>query len=34
MALGQFAIQTAIYSRLNNDSNLTNTLGAGVYDEV
>jgi len=34
MALGQFAIQTALYSRLNTDSNLTNTLGAGVYDEV
>ena len=34
MALGQFAIQSAIYSRLNNDSTLTNSLGAGIYDEV
>ena len=34
MALGQFAIQSAIYSRLNGDSNLTNTLSAGIYDEV
>ena len=34
MALGQFAIQTAIFSRLKNDSNLTTTLGAGVHDEV
>tara|TARA_Y100001970_G_C14226585_1_gene856057 strand:- start:1243 stop:1650 length:408 start_codon:yes stop_codon:yes gene_type:complete len=34
MAIGQFALQTAIYSRLNTDSTLTNTHGAGVYDEV
>ena len=34
MAIGQFALQTAIYSRLNNDATLTNTHGAGVYDEV
>ena len=34
MSTGQFALQSAIYSTLNNDSNLTSTLGAGVYDEV
>ena len=34
MSIGQFALQTAIYSTLNSDSNLTSTLGAGVYDEV
>ena len=32
MALGQFELQTAIYSRLNGDSTLTGT--AGIYDEV
>ena len=34
MSIGQFALQTTLYSTLNNDSNLTTTLGAGVYDEV
>ena len=34
MSIGQFALQSAIYSRLNSDSNLTSTLGVGVYDEV
>jgi len=34
MSIGQFALQTAIYSTLSNDSNLTSTLGAGVFDEV
>ena len=34
MSIGQFALQSTIYSTLNNDSNLTSTLGAGVYDEV
>jgi len=34
MAIGQFALQSAIYSRLNGDNTLTSTHGAGVYDEV
>ena len=34
MSLGNFALQTAIYSTLNGDSNLTSTLGASVYDDV
>ena len=34
MAIGQFALQSAIYSRLNGDTTLTSTHGAGVYDEV
>ena len=34
MSIGQFALQEAIYTRLNTDNTLTSTLGAGVYDEV
>tara|TARA_B100000519_G_scaffold96656_2_gene84101 strand:- start:2626 stop:3033 length:408 start_codon:yes stop_codon:yes gene_type:complete len=34
MSLGNFALQSRIYSTLNGDSNLTSTLGAGVFDEV
>ena len=34
MTVGQFSLQTALYTKLNSDSNLTSTLGAGVYDEV
>ena len=34
MALGQFALQSAIYSRLSSDSTLTSTLGAAVVDEA
>ena len=34
MSIGQFALQTAIYSTLSNDNTLTSTLGAGVYDDV
>jgi hypothetical protein len=34
MSIGQFALQSAIYSTLNSDSNLTSTLGAGVFDDV
>ena len=34
MSIGQFALQTTIYSTLSNDNTLTNTLGAGVFDEV
>lgn len=34
MSVGQFALQTAIYSKLNTDSNLTTTLGCAVFDEV
>jgi len=34
MSIGQFALQSAIYSTLSNDNNLTQVLGAGVYDEV
>ena len=34
MTIKQFALQEAIYTRLNNDSTLTSTYGASVYDEV
>jgi len=34
MSIGQFALQSSIYSTLANDNNLTQVLGAGVYDEV
>ena len=34
MTVGQFPLQTALFSKLNSDSNLTSTLGAGVYDDV
>ena len=34
MSIGQFALQTTIYSTLSSDNTLTNTLGAGVFDEV
>ena len=34
MTIGQFNLQTIIYSTLSGDSNLTSTLGAGVYDDV
>ncbi len=34
MSVGQFALQSTIYSTLNNDNTLTSTLGAGVFDEV
>lgn len=34
MSIGQFALQTTIYSTLANDNTLTSTLGAGVFDEV
>ena len=34
MSIGQFALQTTLYSTLANDNTLTSTLGAGVYDEV
>jgi|TARA_Y100000114_G_C11596692_1_gene248377 hypothetical protein len=34
MSTGSFALQEAIYSRLNSDSNLTSTLGASIFDEV
>ena len=34
MTIGQFALQSSIYSTLSNDNNLTQVLGAGVYDEV
>lgn len=30
----QWTLQQAIYDRLNDDSNLTSTLGAAVYDDV
>ena len=33
MSVGQFALQSTIYSTLNNDNTLTSTLGAGVFDE-
>ena len=34
MSIGQFALQTTIYSTLSSDNTLTSTLSAGVYDEV
>ena len=34
MTIKQFALQEAIYTRLSNDSTLTDTNGASVYDEV
>jgi hypothetical protein len=34
MSIGQFALQTTIYSTLANDNTITSTLSAGVYDEV
>ena len=34
MSIGQFALQSAIYSTLNSDSNLTSTLGAGIFNDV
>ena len=34
MSIGQFALQSAIYSSLSNDNTLTQVLGAGVFDEV
>ena len=34
MSVGQFALQSAVYSALKNDNNLTSTQGAGVFDEV
>ena len=34
MSLAQFALQSSIYTALNNDSNLTTTLGASIFDEV
>lgn len=34
MSIGQFALQTTIYSTLANDNTLTSTLSTGVYDEV
>ena len=33
MSLGQFALQSAVFSRLNTDSTLTSTNGATVVDE-
>ena len=34
MSIGQFALQTSIYSTLSNDNTLTSTLSATVHDEV
>lgn len=33
MSIGQFALQSAVYSRLNSDSTITTTYGATVVDE-
>ena len=33
MSLGQFALQSAIFTRLNSDNTLTSTNGATVVDE-
>ena len=34
MTIGQFALQERIYATLSNDSALTSTHGAGVFDDV
>ena len=34
MSTAQFQLQSTIYTTLNNDSNLTETLGASIFDEV
>ena len=34
MSIGQFALQSAIYTRLSSDSTITTTYGATVVDEV
>ena len=34
MTIGQFELQSGIYTVLNSDSTLTNTLGASIFDEV
>jgi len=34
MSVGQFALQTAVYTALSNDSTLTSTYSASVYDDV
>ena len=34
MSINQFALQTAIYTKLSTDSNLTTTLGASVFDDI
>jgi len=34
VSLGSFALQSAVYAALNGDSNLTNTLGASIFDDV
>ena len=34
MSINQFALQTAIYTKLSTDNNLTTTLGASVFDDI
>ena len=34
MSINQFALQTAIYSKLSADNNLTAVLGAKVFDDI
>ena len=34
MSTGQFALQQTLFTTLNGDSQLTNTLGASVFDDV
>ena len=34
MSIGQFQLQTAMYTALSNDNTLTNTLGATIADDV
>tara|TARA_R100001440_G_scaffold47455_3_gene67412 strand:- start:424 stop:828 length:405 start_codon:yes stop_codon:yes gene_type:complete len=34
MSIGQFPLQEIIYTTLNNDSTITSTFGAGVFDDV
>ena len=34
MSTGQFALQQTLFTTLNGDSQLTNTLGAAVFDDV
>ena len=34
MTIGQFELQSGIYTVLNSDSTLTNTVGVSIFDEV
>ena len=34
MSVGQFQLQQALFTKLNSDNTLTDTLGAAVHDDV